>query len=71
MRILLILYVIIFLTLNFLLEGDLILLMAMTTFPVSLYLLLRKPRSKRKQKPEAPDRPEPIPEPKREESFEG
>jgi hypothetical protein len=47
MRLLLFLYVAVFLTLNFLVEGDLILLMAMTTFPVSLYLILRKPRSKR------------------------
>jgi hypothetical protein len=48
MRLLLFLYVVVFLTLNFLVEGDLILLMAMSTFPVSLYLIIRKPRSKRK-----------------------
>jgi Ca2+/Na+ antiporter len=70
MRILLFLYVIIFLTLNFLVEGDLILLMAMSTFPVSLYLLLRKPRSKRKQKRETIHTPETA-SAQKEKSFEG
>lgn len=70
MRPLLILYVIVFLTLNFLVEGDLILLMAMSTFPVSLYLLLRKPRAKRRGNQRMVDPHEKIAASK-EKSFEG
>lgn len=43
MRILLMLYVSVCLVLNILFDNSLIFSLAMTTFPVSLYLLLRKP----------------------------
>ena len=54
MRLLLLFYVVIALTLNFLRDEDLFFYLAMSTFPVTLYLLLSNSK-KRKIKSTVPD----------------
>lgn len=49
MRILLLIYVIVFLLLNFFIDHPYIYYLAMSTFPVSLYLLLRKTKTKQQK----------------------
>ena len=48
MRLFLLTYVILFLALNFFFEDGLLFFLALSTFPVSVYLLVTKPKSKPK-----------------------
>ena len=51
-------YVILFLTLNFYFDDSLFFLLALSTFPVSVYLLVTKPKAKQKtKKTTSPDQP--------------
>ncbi len=59
MRILLFLYVVVILLLNFLFDIELIFFFAISTFPVSLYLLLTKPKVRSPKKPQNPAKTEP------------
>ena len=49
MRLFLFTYVILFLALNFFVEDDLVFILALSTFPVSVYLLLTKRKAKTKK----------------------
>lgn len=52
MRLFLLTYVILFLTLNLFVDDGLVFFLALSTFPVSVYLLVTKPKSKpKRQKP--------------------
>lgn len=46
MRIYLLLYVIVFITINFFIESFSVLFLAVTTYPIAIYLLLKKPANK-------------------------
>jgi hypothetical protein len=48
MRILLLIYIIVFLLLNFFVDHPLIFYLAMSTFPLTVYLLIRRPRRKQR-----------------------
>ena len=50
MRLFLLLYVIIFISLNFFVDNFFVFLLAMSTFPVTVYLLVKSPKA-RKSKP--------------------
>jgi hypothetical protein len=52
MRIFLTLYVIVFITLNFFVSELIVLLLAMSTFPVTVYLLVIKRKPEARQQPE-------------------
>jgi hypothetical protein len=56
MRLFLLFYVILFLALNFFFDDSLLFLLALTTFPVSVYLLVTKTKQKTK-KPFHPEQP--------------
>jgi hypothetical protein len=68
MRILLLVYVIVFLLLNFFIDHPFIFYLAMSTFPVSVYLLIRRSGKNRHKSSSPAKQPENLPTPK-EDSF--